>query len=549
MDRRKFVFQTVVGGGALAAAMRGDAADDGGPPPTNPTTPTSPTPPTSASSLPQFLTWDGGSGPSRDWWSQKLQMPWEHNGLGDWLDARQQSQGSMPYAQATVSGAAVALNVTALVSRWVSTGVNRGMYLRSAQVWPFTFAGRAHATVSARPRLVVVTNRGTRVLECTCNAAWSPSSYMAKDSRNMFNVAKDNQFAALCFDLSTVSGTVQSAMLTLTCLVLKYPGTLEVFELNPPEFRNGRGAQAARLGIANNFMNDANLGSHPSVLFASDFADLSKAHWQTGRVAATSTQVRDARTGTTYLRSLIPKGELLGCDLDHSVVAATATGVPAKVETALYGRYYVYLEEDWGSEVDANKMPGWDGRFGWWNPVGYWQSTTGNGGARPTGLKVRNTATNRWVYEGASMRGHGGTRAGDGNPYDDLFWIGSYIYHLDQADSFGEAIRWPSVVLGKGRWYCIEQFIQMNSIVGPFDAIGNGVAVNDGQYRVWVDGVQVYERTNFRWRRHPEMGIQGFWLNWYHGGTAAAPRNMHFRMNSVAIARAYIGPRNDGTGG
>jgi hypothetical protein len=101
------------------------------------------------------------------------------------------------------------------------------------------------------------------------------------------------------------------------------------------------------------------------------------------------------------------------------------------------------------------------------------------------------------------------------------------------------------VVLGKGRWYCIEQYIKMNSIVGPFDAVGNGTAVNDGEYRVWVDGVQAYERTNFRWRRHPDMGIQGFWLDWWHGGTSPAPRDMHFRMDAVVIARDYIGPRNE----
>lgn len=190
-------------------------------------------------------------------------------------------------------------------------------------------------------------------------------------------------------------------------------------------------------------------------------------------------------------------------------------------------------------------MPGWDGRFGWWNSVGYWQNTTGNGGSRPTGLKVRNAAANRWEYEGASMRGHGGTRSNDGNPYDDLFWIGSYIYHLDQEGPYGESIRWPGIVVGKGRWYCIEQYIKMNSITGPFDETGNGVAIKDGEYRVWVDGVQAYERTNFRWRRHPEMGIQGFWLNWYHGGMTPAPRNMHFRMDAVVIAHSYIGPRNE----
>ena len=359
-------------------------------------------------------------------------------------------------------------------------------------------------------------------------------------------MAKDNSFAAVQFDTSALADSVQSATLSLTCVALQYSGTLEVFELNPPTFRNGTGGLAVRQGLAQEFAFDRGLDAHASVVFAGDFSDVSKNRWQMGGSATGSTQVADSRTGTTTLRGLIPQGELWGCDLERLVAAGTSTGsVPTKTESELYGRYYVYLEESWGSEVDANKMPGWDGRMGWWNSSGYWQSTTGNGGSRPTGLKVRNTTANRWEYEGASMRGHGGRRLFDGNPYDDLIWVGNYIYHLDQATEYGEGIKWPGVVLGRGRWYCIEQYIKMNSIAGPYDAVGNGVAVNDGVYRVWVDGVQAYERTNFRWRRHPEIGVQGFWLNWYHGGTAPAPRNMHFRMDSVVIARSYIGPRNE----
>lgn len=537
MDRRKFVVQTLVSAGTMAAATRSTAA--------NAMLPADPPGRADVASTPQFLTWDGGSGPSRDFWSTKLQLPWVNQGRGDWLDAKQIPQGSMAFAAATVSGGPVSFNLTSLVNRWLSSGLNRGFYLSSTQAWPFNFAGRTASTVDSRPRLHLTTSQSTTVLECSCNATWSPSTYKTLDSRGAFSVAKDNQFAALQFDLSKVTGPVKTAMLALNCVSLKYPGTLEIFELNPPEFRMGGGTLPPQLGIANNYLFDGGLGAHPDVLFAGDFSDLSKLRWQMGSVVAGSKQVRNPATRSTYLRGLIPQGELWGADLERVVVDGTQAGIPAKTETELYGRYYVYLEDDWGSEIDANKMPGWDGRFGWWNPAGYWQNTTGNGGSRPTGLKVRNKAANRWEYEGASMRGHGGTRANDGNPYDDLFWIGSYIYHLDQVGDFGEGIRWPGVVIGKGRWYCIEHYIKMNSIAGPFDETGNGVAVHDGQYKVWVDGVQAYERSNFRWRRHPEMGIQGFWLNWYHGGTAAAPRTMHFRMDSVVLARNYIGPRKE----
>lgn len=538
LDRRGFVVRTISSAGALTFAARN--SDAGGsanlaPPPERP----------HPTELRQFLTWDGGSGPSRDHWSEKLQLPWVHRGSGDWLDARQKPQGNEPFSVGMVSGGRLALDVTKLVNKWTSSGLNRGFYLRSREDWAFTFAGRNNGNLSARPQLIIETNSTTMTFECSCNAMWSPSTYQTKDSRDAFLVAKDNQFAALQFDLAAITGPVRKATLSLTCLSLKNPGALEVFELNPPDFRNGKGTREERRGIANEFSFDRGLSTHPSVLFAGDFADMSKRRWQAGGVAATTSQVKDPRTGSTYLRGLIPKGELWGCDLQRNIVDGTSAGIPVKTETELYGRYYVFLEEDWGSEIDSNKMPGWDGRFGWWNSVGYWQNTTGNGGSRPTGLKVRNAAANRWEYEGASMRGHGGTRSNDGNPYDDLFWLGSYIYHLDQEGPFGEPIKWTGVVISRGRWYCIEQYIKMNSITGPFDEAGNGVAIHDGAYRVWVDGVQAYERTNFRWRRHPEMGIQGFWLNWYHGGTSPAPRSMHFRMNSVVIARSYIGPRNE----
>jgi hypothetical protein len=491
LHRRKFVIGSIAGAGTLSFSACGGGSAGGNtaasPPTSAAPTPGSPIGPGSTQNSAfdgrQFQTWDGGSGPSNAVWSQKLQLPWVNTGVGDWLDANQTSQGPIPVASTTVAVGAVKVDVTGLVDRWISSGVNRGFYLRSGENWAFSFAGRSNLQASARPQLQVVTNSGTTTVECSCNAMWSPSSYQGKDSRETFQVARGSWLSALQFDTSLLSGPIQSATLSLTCLSLKYPGVLEIFELNPPVFRDGAGALPKRVGVSNEFAFDRGLGSHAKVLFAADFSDLSKKRWQTGGVASASVQVKDDRTGSTYLRGLIPKGSSWGCDLNRSIVTGSSDGVPRTTETELYGRYYVFLEEDWGSEADANKMPGWDGRFGWWNSVGYWQSTTGNGGARPTGLKIRNGADARWEYEGASMRGHAGTRLNDGNPYDDLFWVGNYIYHLDQVGPYGEPVKWTGVVLGKGRWYCIEQYIKMNSIVDPFDAVGNGTAVNDGEYR------------------------------------------------------------------
>ena len=491
-----------------------------------------------------FYSWDAGSGPTRDMWSAKLWMKWANKNVGDWLDANGTPQGTVPHASATVSGGPVSWDVTALVGRWVSSGLNRGFYLRSSQAWNITFAGRLSDEAAKRPQLTVVTDQGSFQAPCVCNATWTPSSAYSIDSRKSFSVAKGSYYSIVQFDLSGVRGRVTSARMTLTCTGLRYAGVVDLMELNPPAFRDGTGSGEGlplQLGIAQDYPFDRGIAANPDVLFATDFKVMNLGT----NVAAGSEQVLDPASGTTYLRGLIPKGQLLGADLVRNVVGADASGVPNKVEPELYMRYMVYLEEDWGSTVDANKMPGLDGRFGWWNPVGYWQGTTGSGGTRPTGLKVRN-AKGRWEYQGASMRGHGGNRAGDGNPYDDHFWIGSYIYHLDQATQFGESCRWGNTVLAKKRWYSIEQYMKMNTITGPYDAHGNGTAVADGVYKVWVDGVLAFERTGFRWRRHPEMGVQGAWFNWYHGGTLPSPSTMHFRMNSVVLARKYIGPRNDG---
>lgn len=142
---------------------------------------------------------------------------------------------------------------------------------------------------------------------------------------------------------------------------------------------------------------------------------------------------------------------------------------------------------------------GWDLRMGWWNDAqgGYWQSTTGNGGAPGTGLKLL-----------APARKNGGSQRQD-------------------------------------RWHCVEQQIRMNSIVGPFDGVGNGTAIDDGVIRTWLDGVLCGEVTNLRWRRHPEMGVQGPWVNWFYGGKLPTETPMHYRMNHFVLSRKYIGPRVD----
>ena len=490
----------------------------------------------------QFLTWDGGSGPTKKYWSRRLELPWKNLNTGDWLDAKEQPQGAAPYATAEISKPSTSsLDVTQLVTRWLTTKENRGFYLRTNKAHALSFAGRTHADSAQHPALEVKTDQGTFQAPVLANANWSPSSFKAFDTRAKFKVNDANTLAIVLFDLSKVKGKVQSATLKLTCLELKYASVLSVFEADPPVFRVGGGVQKPTLGIAKDYLFDQGIEKHSSVLFAGDFSKLDSYGG-----AKKCEQIPDPKTQTVAARGKFTSGSTgASCSPRKAVVRGTGEGLPEKTEKALYARYYVYLENDWGSTVDGNKMPGWDNRFGWWNPAqgGYWQAVTGNGGSPGTGKKV--WTGSRWEYHGHSLRGLGGAKTGDGNYYDDFFILAGYIYNLDQGGPFGNKLTWAGTVLAKERWFSIEQYVKMNSISGPFDKVGNGTAEKDGIYRVWVDGVLAREKTDMRWTRHPDFGLQSFWFNWYHGGTQPPKKTMHYRMNSVVIARDYIGPRKD----
>jgi hypothetical protein len=80
---------------------------------------------------------------------------------------------------------------------------------------------------------------------------------------------------------------------------------------------------------------------------------------------------------------------------------------------------------------------------------------------------------------------------------------------------------------------------------GYSDHFGNMQANPDGVMRTWIDGVPVGERTAMRWFRHPDMGIEGPWINWFFGGKQAADHEMHYQMADFVLAREYIGlPKN-----
>jgi hypothetical protein len=507
----------------------------------------------------QYLTHDGdavgnvttSSAPNRLYWNTVLEVPWARGTLGDWRDSADVANGSTPYASfpAVTATGRRTLAVTALVQRWRSNGLNRGFFLSSrANAFPLIFAGRTATTAGDRPELVVVTTSGTFNLAARANACWNSSSVSVVSSAAQFELRAGQQPAILQFDLSTVTGTVTSATLGITLTTLTQTGAIiDVFEADPPALFDPAVPVGAVQGIGG-LGNFAALQAHPDVLFAKDFATGS-GQIDTSLWPQAITRTVDANRGTTYASSFIAVGTLAGADSRVNIVNSTVAGGvtnPAQRRDSAHATIRFRMAANFAGLTDRVKIPAMGSQLGWWNSsgAGYWQPVTGNGGFPGTGLKVVNaSAGNRIEYHGHSSRLTTGHRCSDVSAYGDYVRLATYIYHLDQVGAFPTEDTIPGLVLKRGTWYDMSHYLQLNTMSGAQDGLGNYDTANaDGIYRLWINGQQVLNRTNYRWRRHAEFCVQGFWVDVYHGGTNPADRRMDFDVNELAIASSYIGP-------
>ncbi|MBI5693019.1 MAG: hypothetical protein HZC55_23330 [Verrucomicrobia bacterium] len=171
----------------------------------------------------------------------------------------------------------------------------------------------------------------------------------------------------------------------------------------------------------------------------------------------------------------------------------------------IYFRYYLRLADDWNPER-GGKLPGIGGTYG----------RAGWGGRKVDGT------------DGWSARGLFEGRKNGHTP------IGFYCYHADMRTQYGDNWVWrregfPG--LENNRWYCIEQYVRLNT-----------PGQRDGILRGWVDGRLVFEKTDVRMRDVPALKIENVWLNLYHGGTWTATADHHLYIDDVVISRTPIGP-------
>jgi hypothetical protein len=144
----------------------------------------------------------------------------------------------------------------------------------------------------------------------------------------------------------------------------------------------------------------------------------------------------------------------------------------------------------------------------------------------------------------------------------DFFWHGydfsvmqpaGHNYAMDAGwkTGFGQRGGFGGTLFG-GQWYCVDSYLKVNTVMD--EAPGY---IADGVYKVWLDGVPVYERSGLcivtkpffpndrgdLMRRLPgEGGIMGVEVGLYHGGVTQAAEPMSWFLSQLVVAHKYIGP-------
>ena len=460
------------------------------------------------------------NGATRDYYNRAGLLEWRHP-MGDWQDAEGVGQGNTAYVTATVTavhkGKMVEWDATRLVREWIDGKyANQGFFLRTVGGrGTRVFGSREQQDASRRPQLVLTGDMGALTRAPQADTFLDRSTYRCTGHLDSLRISSDPHIALVRFRLpeEATTGKVNKAVLRLY-----NSGQYGDASLQIGVFRCCQGHDAPAiepvLGLAAKHPDDRDVGRDPAVFF---FANFESEKWadEWSYVAPLKTlQTLDADPAHKFqpldgkaLRVLIPKGETTGLNTLYKFKKHSA----AEPEEVFF-RYYLRLADDWNQTVQGGKMPGLSGTYG----------KSGWGGRRSDGT------------EGWSARGAFSLSIPEDNPLGGLHPIGTYCYHADQAGDYGDIWLWKTGYRGfleKNRWYCIEQYLRLNT---PGE--------KDGVLRAWVDGRPAFEKTDIRFRRVDRLKIEQVWMNVYHGGTIASPYDQHLFIDNVVIARQYIGP-------
>jgi hypothetical protein len=445
-------------------------------------------------------------------------MAWQQPG-GDWIDATGEAFGPVAYATAAISsrtraGQNVDIDVTTLARSWQNgDGPAGAMFLTNGPAAPkgrVRFHSRESNDPTVRPVLRVVWTDGhVEELKASADTTLHCSTVRSLGQESSISVGRDTN-SLLAFQFPAQAGrSIKEAKLRLVVARNSTGTTISVFRPLVPAAQ----ASTPDAGFAKNFPGDKGIEKNPSVVFTERFeSDDWKAHLPPSR--SSNASITGSRKSGDFVpldgRALavtIPAGKNMGLNA-HYRFADRLGAEPEEI----YFRYALRLGDNWDPGSSGGKLPGLSGTYG----RGGW------GGRKATG-------SNGWSTRGAFLP----SRATDSH-FDQLRGIGSYVYHADMRERYGELWGWnlgTGGLMRKGRWYSVEQYVRMNTL-----------GQNDGALKAWIDGVLVFERSNLRFRDRLDLKIESLWMNVWYGGTDPAPKDLTLYIDNLIVARQYIGP-------
>ena len=445
---------------------------------------------------------------------------WDKRG-GDWSDRDGRGFGNKPFAIIRVSGERsrekFVLDVTSLARSW--GGDSRvypgGVFLRVSDLddgGVVNFVSRESHDRSASPVLSVKLFDGTVVSYEPVADTYMPCSTIRSLGKELkFKVGR-NVNALLVFPVDrAVIANMVSAELSLTSTKQYGPSAIGIYGARFP-FLSSPGA--VRSGVSSNFILDRGIERHPSVLFVERFEGnqwIERFSGATEKGAQEVVSRDDVNRFSVFdgsaLKVSVLKGEVTGMNVNFRF-DSLAEGEPEE----MYFRYYLRLGENWNPTKEGGKLPGFAGTY----------NRGGWGGRRSNGV-------NGWVAQGSFLRWRDSS-----SPLNGFRGIGSYVYHVDMNGNYGSSWGWNrgyTGVLQKNRWYCVEQYVRMNT-----------PGRNDGVLRSWVDGLLAFEKVDLRFRDVSHLKIEALWMNVYHGGTTPTDADLSLYIDNLVVSREYIGP-------
>lgn len=234
--------------------------------------------------------------------------------------------------------------------------------------------------------------------------------------------------------------------LALLCVLMPFSSSIAHAQKKLPP------SSKPELGIASHYRLDRKIDSDPDV---HSFTSFQGKKWKktfythpTGNTIFTLTRKKKALSFEPFFGSAVAMKVEKGSHYGGSLEYLFAKHHKGREPEAMHFRYYLRFDADW--DGTGGKLPGFGGTYG----VAGW-------GGKPS------DGRNGWSARGSFK-----------SPQGDRIPIGSYCYHSEMKGQYGDVWGWKKKKLGyleRDRWYCIEQYLQLNT-----------PNVNDGIIRGWV---------------------------------------------------------------